>query len=191
MADSINGVMQGIAGDMQNALPTDFSVTANTATGSGAITSTYATAQNIPAMAYGGIVDSPTVLEAGEAGTEAVVPLGELWEQMQDMISAPINGMSDQVAYLAERIDAIEFGNESTSISDLLRDLQDTGNGGTGDGPEPQNGTPIYYFTYAPQHHFHGGAPSKEDMVEAEHMSQEEFNRMMDQWVKDNARKRF
>lgn len=38
---------------------------------------------------------------------------------------------------------------------------------------------------------FNGAAPTKDDLVEAERMSQAEFNEMMEQWQRDNDRKRF
>ena len=56
---------------------------------------------------------------------------------------------------------------------------------------DPEGGGPVYHITYAPQYCFEGGAPSREDMTDAEHISQEEFERRMNQWMKDNARKRF
>ena len=55
---------------------------------------------SLPRLAKGGIVDSPTILEAGEAGTEAIVPLSELWGKMQDMISGPVGYMADRVSAL-------------------------------------------------------------------------------------------
>ena len=49
----------------------------------------------IPLLARGGVVDSPTVAMIGEAGTEAVIPmernLGAL-EKLSSMISEKING---------------------------------------------------------------------------------------------------
>ena len=125
----------------------------------------------IPMLAEGGVVSQPTILEAGEAGSEAIIPLGELWAQLQDMISDNIGGVADR-------------------ISDILAELD--GGGGSDDGPEPESGDgPVYQITYRPEYHFEGAAPSRDDMVEAERMSQDEFNRKMAQWVKDNDRKRF
>ena len=61
--------------------------------------------------------------------------------------------------------------------------------------PEPNNGAgngqTVLYITYKPEHHFHGAAPSKDELVEAERISQDEFSRMMDRWMRDNARKKF
>ena len=144
-----------------------------------------------PRLAKGGIVDSPTILEAGEAGTEAIVPLSELWGKMQSMISGPVGYMADRVSALADRMEAMEIGSTATPISELLAKLQELGRGGDPDPDDPEGGGPVYHITYAPQYCFEGGAPSREDMTDAEHISQEEFERRMNQWMKDNARKRF
>ena len=145
----------------------------------------------LPRLAKGGIVDSPTILEAGEAGTEAIVPLSELWGKMQSMISGPVGYMADRVSALADRMEAMEIGSTATPISELLAKLQELGRGGDPDPDDPEGGGPVYHITYAPQYCFEGGAPSREDMTDAEHISQEEFERRMNQWMKDNARKRF
>lgn len=146
---------------------------------------------SLPRLAKGGIVDSPTILEAGEAGTEAIVPLSELWGKMQSMISGPVGYMADRVSALADRMEAMEIGSTATPISELLAKLQELGRGGDPDPDDPEDGGPVYHITYAPQYCFEGGAPSREDMTDAEHISQEEFERRMNQWMKDNARKRF
>lgn len=146
---------------------------------------------SLPRLAKGGIVDSPTILEAGEAGTEAIVPLSELWGKMQSMISGPVGYMADRVSALADRMEAMEIGSTATPISELLAKLQELGRGGDPDPDDPEGGWPVYHITYAPQYCFEGGAPSREDMTDADHISQEEFERRMNQWMKDNARKRF
>ena len=146
---------------------------------------------SLPRLAKGGIVDSPTILEAGEAGTEAIVPLSELWGKMQSMISGPVGYMADRVSALADRMEAMEIGSTATPISELLAKLQELGRGGDPDPDDPEGGGPVYHITYAPQYCFEGGAPSREDMTDAEHISQEEFERRMNQWMKDNARMRF
>lgn len=146
---------------------------------------------SLPRLAKGGIVDSPTILEAGEAGTEAIVPLSELWGKMQSMISGPVGYMADRVSALADRMEAMEIGSTATPISELLAKLQELGRGGDPDPDDPEGGGTVYHITYAPQYCFEGGAPSREDMTDAEHISQEEFERRMNQWMKDNARKRF
>lgn len=123
----------------------------------------------VPQLAEGGVVTAPTFLEAGEAGSEAIIPLGELWEQMQGFVDDALAAPSD---WIAEALAAM------------------TG-GGDDDDPEPDGGFPPIYITYSPIYHFEGEAPSKEDLLEAEKLSQEEFNRMAAQWLKDAQRTNF
>lgn len=153
----------------------------------------------IPQMAEGGIVTGPTILEAGEAGDEAIIPLPELWSNMQALMADALGGYSNQLAAITEQLEeANSAGSKAMPISDLLGDLvgdddPPEGNDSDGDGdkghPDP-NGEPppplvIYY---QPHLHFEGGTPSREDIVEAGRISQEEFNRMAAKWQKDAAR---
>ena len=121
----------------------------------------------IPQLAVGGIVTAPTVLEAGEGGEpEAILPLSKLAGIMRDTIASM---------------------NRPSIISDLLGQLT-----GTQEDQElaPVGGPPIQIH-YNPQYHFEGEAPKKEEIVEAEKMSQEEFARCMARWRRDNDRKKF
>lgn len=145
----------------------------------------------VPQLAKGGIVTAPTLLEAGEAGNEAIIPLGELWGNMQDMIATNLSGATDGIAALAEKFEAADIGGNTAPISDLLAKLDNLGNG---DEDDPDgNGEPPLQIIYSPTNHYHfeGEAPSKEDIAGAESMSQEEFNRRMDQYLKDRQRKNF
>lgn len=144
----------------------------------------------VPQLAKGGIVTAPTLLEAGEAGDEAIIPLPELWGNMQDMIASTMNGATDGIAALADRLEAADIGASNPPIEDLLSRLDNLGNG---DNPDDGNGPPPMQIIYSPTNHYHfeGEAPSKEDIAGAESMSQEEFNRRMDQWLKDRQRTNF
>ena len=145
----------------------------------------------IPMLAKGGIVDQPTILEAGEAGTEAIVPLSELWTKMQDMIGTALGGISDGISSLREKLDDAATGEDGSSLGSLLRRLIPGVKGEPSGEPVPADG-PGYVINYAPHYHFEGGsAPSKDDLTEAEHMSQEEFDRRMAKWLKDKDRKGF
>lgn len=61
-----------------------------------------------------------------------------------------------------------------------------------GDDPDGNGGPPIQIF-YSPTNHYHfeGDAPKKEDIAGAEAMSQEEFNRRMDEYFKQLQRTKF
>lgn len=145
----------------------------------------------VPQLAKGGIVTAPTLLEAGEAGNEAIIPLGELWGNMQDMISTNLSGATDGIAALAEKFEAADIGGNTAPISDLLAKLDNLGNGD--DDPDNGGGEPPVQIIYSPTNHYHfeGEAPSKEDIAGAESMSQDEFNRRVDQYFKDRQRKNF
>ena len=138
---------------------------------------------SLPRMAKGGIVDNPTILEAGEAGTEAIVPLSQLWSQMQGMFDNSIGSLSDQIASLAERLDAAEIGSNAMPLSDLLGKFADPD-----DGSDDGDGPPITIY-YQPEYHFDGGAPNKEEMVKAGRISQDEFDQHMAQYLKGRRRK--
>lgn len=132
----------------------------------------------IPQLAEGGIVTAPTLLEAGEAGNEAIIPLPELWGNMQELMA---DTMDNAVGRLADSLDTGN-GEDVPSLAGLL-DWDPEGPPDNGDDPPP----PIVIY-YQPHLHFEGGTPSKEDIVEAGRISQEEFNRMAAKWQKDAQR---
>ncbi|MCM1026088.1 MAG: phage tail tape measure protein [Roseburia sp.] len=132
--------------------------------------------------ALGGIFGSPTVLNTasnglqgvGEAGAEAVLPLDTLWSKMKSMLDSAIKESSG--------------GGVIESLLQRLQSIGTGGGGGTG-GPELAGaGGPN--ISYSPTYNLYGSA-TKEDAVEAERMSQAEFNQMMKQWQRENDRKKF
>lgn len=144
----------------------------------------------------GGILDGAqifgaagnTLLGGGEAGQEAVLPLDDLWTQMRSIMTEVISG-TDMASFsaLVDRLDAAMAGGQESTPTDLLTGLTgdpDDGGGEPGDGP-------LYTITFSPTYQFYGEAPTQEDMTEAARMSQDEFNDMMDAWVKDHSRKSF
>ena len=132
-----------------------------------------------------------TLLGGGEAGQEAVLPLSELWSQMRTIMADVVSRTDSNagLSALADRLDALTAGDGGKTLADLADLL--TGSKGDGE-PRPGGGdAPIYQITYSPTFQFYGEAPSQEDMTEAARMSQDEFNDMMDEWVKTNNRKNF
>ncbi len=132
--------------------------------------------------ALGGIFDAPTVLNTpgnglqgvGEAGPEAVLPLDTLWSQMKSIIT-----------------DAMKQNSGASIIETLLQRLQGITSGGGGGGGEPElAGAGGPSISYSPTYNLYGNA-TKEDAVEAEKLSQAEFNKMMKQWQKENSRTKF
>lgn len=140
------------------------------------------------------------LLGGGEAGKEAVLPLSELWTQMRSMLADTLQaanaGNSDGslgnmigtgLGFLADKLQGISgTGYSITALLDALRSNrpQPAPAGGGQPGPAPS-------IIYNPTYQFYGGTPSKEDLVEAGRISQEEFNEMMDKWKRDHDRTDF
>ena len=140
--------------------------------------------------AFGINPESGNLMAGGEAGPEAIVPLSQLWEKMTTILKGILaesqnGGAGNALSALVDKVGAAMQGSTQTPISGLLDRLS-----GGGNEPQPAtaNGAPI---NYAPVYNFNGAAPTKDDLVEAERMSQAEFNEMMEQWQRDNDRKRF
>lgn len=140
------------------------------------------------------------LLGGGEAGKEAVLPLSELWTQMRSMLADTLQaanaGNSDGslgnmigtgLGFLADKLQGISStGYSITALLDALRGNrpQPAPAGGGQPGPAPS-------IIYNPTYQFYGGTPSKEDLVEAGRISQEEFNEMMDKWKRNHDRTDF
>lgn len=140
------------------------------------------------------------LLGGGEAGKEAVLPLSELWTQMRsilaDTLQAVNAGNSDGslgniigtgLGFLADKLQGISgTGYSITALLDALRSNRPQ--------PAPAGGGqpgPALSIVYNPTYQFYGGTPSKEDLVEAGRISQEEFNEMMDKWKRNHDRTDF
>lgn len=140
------------------------------------------------------------LLGGGEAGKEAVLPLSELWTQMRSMLADTLQaanaGNSDGslgnmigtgLGFLADKLQGISgTGYSITALLDALR--------GNRPQPAPAGGGqpgPALSIIYNPTYQFYGGTPSKEDLVEAGRISQEEFNEMMDKYKRDHDRTDF
>lgn len=149
----------------------------------------------------GGVMTKPTIfgmngnnaMVGGEAGAEAILPLEALWNKMGAFINNAINNpngvVGSAIRMLAERLDDFNAGANRTPLAVLSGDIStpiypDTGR----NDPEGLGGMTI---TYAPVYRFEGSAPSKTEMVQAEKMSQSEFDKMMRQWQKDRGRVKF
>ena len=140
------------------------------------------------------------LLGGGEAGKEAVLPLSELWTQMRSMLADTLQaanaGNSDGslgnmigtgLGFLADKLRGISgTGYDIAALLEALRGNrpQPAPAGGGQPGPAPS-------IVYNPTYQFYGGTPSKEDLVEAGRISQEEFNEMMDKYNRDHDRTDF
>lgn len=123
------------------------------------------------AHAAGGVFTSPTVIPSinganhlvGEAGAEAILPLNSLWNNLSNTFNPNFSVMSNRIAELANKI---EGGNK-------------------GDGNDNNGDTPTIVFS--PQIIIQGNA-DKNDVKEAVKMSQTEFERFMNEYLKKKKR---
>lgn len=122
---------------------------------------------SVTAHATGGIFDTPHVALFAEAGPEAVIPINNtenaynLWRQTGELL-----GMKDELSLSDAAVTMIENSiSNNSSVS------------------SPQ-------IIYSPKIQFYGGTPSKEDIVAAEKLSQEEFEAMLEKYYKDKGRVR-
>lgn len=123
------------------------------------------------AHAAGGVFTSPTVIPSinganhlvGEAGAEAILPLNSLWNNLSNTFNPNFSVMSNRIAELANKI---EIGNK-------------------GDGNYNNGDTPTIVFS--PKIIIQGNA-DKNDVKEAVKMSQTEFEKFMNEYLKKKKR---
>ena len=128
--------------------------------------------------AMGGIFDQPTIFNTpagmqgvGEAGPEAVLPLDTLWAKMKEILN-----------------EAIAASGGASLIDAFIEKLKGIGTGGGGGQPELAGaGGPA--IQYSPVYNLYGSA-GKEEIAEADKMSQAEFNKLMKQYEKDQQRRK-
>jgi phage tail tape measure protein, TP901 family len=139
----------------------------------------------------GGIMTSPTMfgingnnaMVGGEAGAEAILPLSDLWNKMGGFIDSAIG---ESVKILAERIEDFQTGTNRVPLSTLSDRIASSGYtvaGASGDGGAVS-------INYAPVYKFEGSV-SKDDIIQANEISQDKFDKLMRQWMKDKGRTSF
>lgn len=129
--------------------------------------------------AIGGIFEKPTVFNtssglqgAGEAGPEALLPLDALWKHMEDIVSRVVKENSG-----------------SSIIDALIGKLQGISGGNSGGNEFEIAGTGGLIIEWKPTYNLYGSA-GKDEVMEADSMSQAEFEKRMKQYEKDNRRRR-
>lgn len=129
--------------------------------------------------ALGGIFDQPTIFNTpagmqgvGEAGPEAVLPLDTLWAKMKEILN-----------------EAIAASGGASLIDAFIEKLKGIGTGGGGQGTPELAGAGGPTIQYSPVYNLYGSA-GKEEIAEADKMSQAEFNKLMKQYEKDQQRRK-
>ena len=139
----------------------------------------------------GGIMTSPTMfgingnnaMVGGEAGAEAILPLSDLWNKMGEFIDSAIGA---SVKLLTERIEDSQMGTSRVPLSTLSDRIASSGYAVAG-ASEDSGAVSI---NYAPVHKFEGSV-SKDDIIQANEISQDKFDKLMRQWMKDKGRTSF
>lgn len=144
----------------------------------------------------GGILDGAqifgmqgsTLLGGGEAGQEAVLPLSELWTQMRGIMSEVLTTTQPQGS-IDTIVEQMTVGDDTSNSTSLVQEIidalaRDDSDGGTSTG----DSAPQYQIVFTPTYQFYGEAPTKEDLTESSRMSQEEFNTMMDNYLRQKSR---
>jgi phage-related protein len=147
----------------------------------------------IPQLAAGGIVTSPTILEAGEGGEpEAVLPLSKLAAMLQgsgDTSGAMDAGNweDDQEAPLAQLAKMLE---KWTGNGDQGQPWPDLDSGNEKETPTDGQNQPdgVDTITFAPVFNFYGQT-TKEEAEEAGRISFAEFKRLYQQMKAEERRK--
>lgn len=123
------------------------------------------------AHAAGGVFTSPTVIPSinganhlvGEAGAEAILPLNSLWNNLSNTFNPNFSVMSNRIAELANKIESGNKGDDNYNNGD----------------------TPTIVFS--PKIIIQGNA-DKNDVKEAVKMSQTEFEKFMNEYLKKKKR---
>lgn len=133
--------------------------------------------QDITKHADGGIVTSPTISWLAEGGySESVIPLDgsrnalDLWQQTGELLGAY---------------------NRKDGYHALASQLMDDSDSGGGIFSAVNNSEEENRFSYNPTYNFYGDAPSKKDLDEHIEDSFEKWEKMMNQWIRNNQRLSF
>lgn len=128
--------------------------------------------------ALGGIFDQPTIFNTpagmqgvGEAGPEAVLPLDTLWAKMKEILN-----------------EAIAASGGASLIDAFIEKLKGIGTGGGGQGTPELAGAGGPPIQYSPVYNLYGSA-GKDEIAEADKLSQAEFNKLMKQYERDRQRR--
>ena len=128
--------------------------------------------------ALGGIIDQPTIFNTsagmqgvGEAGPEAILPLDTLWAKMKEILN-----------------EAIAASGGASLIDAFIEKLKGIGTGGGGQGTPELAGAGGPTIQYSPVYNLYGSA-GKDEIAEADKLSQAEFNKLMKQYERDQQRR--
>lgn len=106
--------------------------------------------------------------------------------------------LADEQAHIQKSVSADPEGSHIRNVevpqfksrTSVLGETIQSNNGSPSkkDNPDKQDGTT---FVFSPTYHFEGEAPDKKDIVDANRMSQKEFERMMKEYIRNKGRLSF
>ena len=163
---------------------------------------TAGSASKIAKHAMGGVFTMPHIGMVAEDGPEAVIPLTKPARAMEVLQQAGI-AMREGAGYATVPTGlVVPETRKGTDLGDMLADLTapqpkdritelvNAGAGSAAAGPVQE--TPAARIEYHPTLNFYSqGTPSKADIMSAERMSQADFERMMDKYLKNRSRYSF
>ena len=139
--------------------------------------------KNVAHNARGSIITKPTLSWFAEEGPEAAIPLDgsnrakSLWYTAGEMLGMYNNGASEEKISFASQAEKMLNRDESSlRTSKSLSELE-----------KSETTSNSQKITYAPQITIKGNA-SKEDIMEANDLAQEKFERMMDKYIRQQKR---
>jgi uncharacterized protein YukE len=142
----------------------------------------------IPGYASGGIITEPTLATFAEKVPEAAIPLDGsnssigLWKTVGKLLGV-YSGSSNEESFGSLAGGTQERPESFKSLLDRILGKQSNSSGSKTTG----NGS----IVYSPVLNFYGGTPSKEDIVDAGRISQDEFDEKMEYWISQNDRLSF
>ena len=107
-------------------------------------------------------------------------------------MTSSLTSLAKPVMDTGQEVQSIQMPETTVARSAVLGETVGTLSGSTTGGRGRQSeGGQGPTFVFSPTYHFEGEAPSKEDIVEANRMSQKEFEKMMKEYLRKNKRVAF
>lgn len=133
---------------------------------------------------------SRVLVETGQYSDEGLIKGFE--SKREAVKAAAVASMADPVNEAGAEMRALTVPQIEEPRTAVFREMASPDNRGSGKNKnDKQNEGAVPQIIFNPVYHFEGDAPKKEDIVEANRMSQAEFDKMMKEWVRRNGRIKF
>ena len=137
-------------------------------------------------------IHSPSrlMIETGQYADEGLI---KGFEGKQEAVkAAAVASMANPVKEANDEMRTLAVPQTEEQRTAVFREIASPDNQGSGNNKnDKQNEGAVPQIIFNPVYHFEGDAPKKEDIVEANRMSQAEFDKMMKEWVRRNGRIKF